>query len=206
MKIVSPQASMGTYSRPGERHHSGLIRGTDPGHKRGLRTVAAIEFSKGIAAVGIAAVLFTLRNKDVWDVAMGILNFFHINPDRHFAQVFLDFADQVTDGQLAAFAVLALGYASLRFAEAYGLWRTRVWAEWLAIFSGLIYLPIEIHALMQRSTAFRWGAVVVNLAMVAYVAYVRFSEIYLSRRDRKHPAAGVSGGDQEGVKEWRRSG
>lgn len=199
--------SMGNQNRPAERHHSGLIRGTDPGHKRGLRTVAAIEFSKGVAGVGIAIVLFILRNKDVWDVAMAILNFFHINPDRHFAQVFLDFADQVTEGQLSTLAVLALAYSSLRFLESYGLWRTRVWAEWLAIFSGLIYLPFEIRALILKSTPFRWGVVVINLLLVAYVAYVRFSEIYLSRRDRKLPSSDLSTLEEEQpVKNWRRLG
>ncbi len=197
---------MGTRTPPAE-HRSGLIHGTDPAHKRGLRTVAAIEFSKGILAIGVAVLLFVLRNKDVWDVALSILNFFHIDPDRHhFAQKFLDAADQVTEGQIFTLALLALAYSSIRFLEAYGLWKTRVWAEWLAIFSGLIYLPFEIRALVHRSTAFRWGAVVVNLALVGYVAYVRISEIYLSRRHRPPPQAHTQGTEEvQPVREWRRS-
>ena len=160
------------------------IRGIDPKHKKGLRTVATIEFSKGIAAVLVAFGLLSLLHKDLWDVADSVLAFLHVNPDRHFAQAILDLADRVTDTQLWAFAAGALAYSSIRFVEAYGLWRTRVWAEWLAILSGLIYLPFEVHGLLHRSTALRWSVLLVNLALVGYVAYVRFSEERRRRRVR----------------------
>ncbi|MBV9480797.1 MAG: DUF2127 domain-containing protein [Acidobacteria bacterium] len=193
-------------STPAVTHHSGIIRGSDPAHKRGLRTVASIEFLKGILAIAVAIGLLILRNKDVWDIAEGTLEFLHIDPDLHFAQVFLDFADQVTAGELTTLATLALAYSAVRFLEAYGLWRTRIWGEWLAIFSGLVYLPFEIRALMLRSTAFRWGALIVNLALVGYVAYVRASEIYRLRQGRQrrreelsHPLSTPDG-------RWSRSG
>jgi uncharacterized membrane protein (DUF2068 family) len=176
--VVSNRASQQRQNSGATRHHLPhvQIRGIDPKHKKGLRTVATIEFSKGIAAVLVAFGLLSLLHKDLWDVADSVLAFFHVNPDRHFAQAILDMADRVTDAQLWTFAAGALAYSGIRFIEAYGLWRTRVWAEWLAILSGLIYLPFEIHSLFHKSTAFRWAAVVINLALVGYVAYVRFSE------------------------------
>jgi uncharacterized membrane protein (DUF2068 family) len=166
-------------------HPSGIIRGSDPAHKRGLRTVATIEFLKGLLGVALAIGLLMLRHKDLWDVAEHTLEFLHVDPDLHFAQLFLDFADQVTVGQLTTLATLAFAYSGVRFFEAYGLWKTRIWGEWLAIFSGLVYLPFEIRALVLRSTPFRWGALVINLALVGYVAYVRASEIYRLRKERK---------------------
>ncbi len=195
-----------SQSPPTQQQHPGIIRGSDPAHKRGLRTVASIEFLKGLIAIGVAVGLLILRHKDVWDVAEGMLEFFHINPDRHFAQVFLDFADQVTDGQLSTLATLAFAYASLRFVEAYGLWRTRVWGEWLAIFSGLVYLPFEIRALMFRSTSFRWGALFINLALVGYVAYVRVSELYQLRQERRRTHDKIPSVLTRPGEPWRRSG
>jgi uncharacterized membrane protein (DUF2068 family) len=162
------------------------VRGTDPKHKRGLRTVATIEFTKGVAAVLLAFGLLTLLHKDLWDVADSLLEFLHINPDRHFAQAFLDMADRVTERQLWGFALGAFGYSVIRFIEAYGLWRTRVWAEWLAILSGLIYLPFEIHGVLHKSTLLRWSLLLINLLLVAYVAYVRFSE----EKRRRHTPEG----------------
>jgi uncharacterized membrane protein (DUF2068 family) len=135
-----------------------------------------------------------------------LLEFLRINTDRHFAQVLLDFADQVTEGQLSTLAALAFTYSGIRFLEAYGLWKTRVWGEWLAIFSGLVYLPFEIRALFQRSTPFRWGALIINIALVAYVAYVRISEIYrlrkISRTDQGPTSSPFSPPPDE---PWRRS-
>jgi uncharacterized membrane protein (DUF2068 family) len=172
-------------SAPPKQHHQHLqIRGVDPKHKKGLRTVATIEFSKGVAAVLLAFGLLSLLHKDLWDVADSLLQFFHINPDHHFAQAFLDLADRVTDRQLWGFAGGAFAYSAIRFVEAYGLWRTRVWAEWLAILSGLIYLPYEIHGVIRKSTPFRWSVIFLNLALVSYVAYVRFSEERRRRQTR----------------------
>src|SRR4051812_40041942 len=87
------------------------VRGTDPKHKRGLRTVATVEFVKGAGAVLLAFGLLTLLHKDLWDLADSLLEFLHITPDRHFAQAFLDMADRVTDRQLWGFAAGAFGYS-----------------------------------------------------------------------------------------------
>jgi ATP/maltotriose-dependent transcriptional regulator MalT len=46
-------------------------------------------------------------------------------------------------------------------AEAYGLWRERHWAEWLAAVSATIYIPVEIHEIVKHPS---WREV---LALVA---------------------------------------
>lgn len=185
--IVLAKGPAETSDKAAVAHHRPehiQIHGIDPKHKKGLRTVATIEFSKGIGAVLVAFGLLSLLHKDLWDVADSVLQFFHVNPDHHFAQTILDLADRVTDAQLWGFASGALAYSIIRFIEAYGLWRTRVWAEWLAILSGLIYLPFEIRSLLHKSTPFRWSVLLINLVLVGYVAYVRFSEERRRRRVR----------------------
>ena len=171
------------------RHQHLQVRGTDPKHKKGLRTVASIEFSKGVVAVLLGFGLLSLLHKDLWDVANQLLQFFHVNPDHHLAQTILDLADRITDRQLWGVASGAFGYSAIRFVEAYGLWRTRVWGEWLAILSGLIYLPFEIHSLIHKSTPVRWSFLLINLLLVSYVAYVRFSE---ERKRRRAPSVEVN--------------
>jgi len=51
----------------------------------------------------------------------------------------------------------------------------RAWAEWFAIVSGCIYLPVEAYELIERLTLIRAGALVVNLLTVSYLLYVRLS-------------------------------
>ncbi|PYX78482.1 MAG: DUF2127 domain-containing protein [Acidobacteria bacterium] len=161
-----------------------IVHKSDPAHKKGLRAVASIEFTKGVAGVLFGIGFVALIHKDVWDIVESLMEFLHIDPDRHWAQVLLDRADQVTDSQLWIVALALFAYSTLRFIESYGLWKTRIWGEWLAIFSGLVYLPFEIHGLIRRETPIKWVLLVINLALVAYVAYVRISGRRLERRSQ----------------------
>lgn len=140
---------------------------------RVLRGVAALELAKGLivlaAAIGIALLI---QKEDPWDLADSLLELLHISPDRHFAQVFLDWADTLTQAKLWAVTAAAMTYSALRFAEAYGLWKARTWAEWIALVSGALYVPFEILALMHRVSWFHVGALIVNLAIIAYMAYL----------------------------------
>jgi len=135
--------------------------------------VASLEFLKGLIVLLAGFGLLSLVHRDAWDVAESFLEWLHISPDAHYAQVFLNLADQVTDSKLWAVAIGALAYSSLRFAEAYGLWRARPWAEWLALVSGAIYLPFEIYEMARRPDWVRLTIFLVNLAVVFYMAHLR---------------------------------
>jgi uncharacterized membrane protein (DUF2068 family) len=137
-----------------------------------LRAVASFEFTKGIFVlfIGLSAIL--LVHKDAWVVAESLLALLHINTDRHSAQVFLDFADNLTDARLWAAAQLAFTYSALRFAEAYGLWKQRTWAEWLAFGSGTLLLPLEIRELLRGITVLRSAMFVANLGIVLYMFFL----------------------------------
>src|SRR6266446_1589830 len=100
--------------------------------RRALRAIALFEFVKGIFVLLMGLSALALVHRDVWLLAESLLALLHINTDRRSAQLFLDFADSVTDARLWAAARIAFAYALLRFTEAYGLWNGRTWAEWVA--------------------------------------------------------------------------
>jgi uncharacterized membrane protein (DUF2068 family) len=141
-------------------------------HKQALRAVALFEFVKGsfVLVMGLCALM--LVRKDVWLIAESLLALLHINTDRHFAQVFLDFADRVTDAHLWAAAQVAFAYSLLRFTEAYGLWRERAWAEWLALVSGTLLVPLEVRELIRGVTLLRLSVFLGNLAIIAWMLYL----------------------------------
>ncbi|MGA8502325.1 MAG: DUF2127 domain-containing protein, partial [Candidatus Sulfotelmatobacter sp.] len=141
-----------------------------------LRVVASFEFAKGlfVLLIGLSAIL--LVHKDAWLVAESLLALFHVNTDRRWAQDFLDFADRLTEARLWAVAQLAFAYSALRFAEAYGLWKQRTWAEWLAFVSGTLFLPLEIHGLMRGITVLRSTVFVANIGIVLYMLFLLQSE------------------------------
>jgi uncharacterized membrane protein (DUF2068 family) len=148
------------------------ITGSYPAQRRLLRLVAAFELVKGlfVMLIGLSAIL--LVHKDAWVIAESLLALFHISTDRRWAQMFLDFADNLTDARLWMAAQLAFSYTALRFAEAYGLWKERTWAEWLAFVSGTLLLPLEIRGLMRGITLIRSGLFLANLAIVFYMLFV----------------------------------
>ena len=132
-----------------------------------------MEFFKGLIVLLAGFGVLSLVHRDAWDVAENFLEWLKISPDSQYAQVFLNLADQVTDAKLWAVALGAVAYSSLRFAEAYGLWRERAWAEWLALISGAIYLPFEIYEIVRRPDWIRFTILAVNLAVVLFMAYLR---------------------------------
>lgn len=148
-----------------------------------LRAVALFELVKGtsVALMGFCALI--LVHKDLWLIAESLLALLHISTDRRFAQLFLDFADSVTDARLWAAARIAFAYAALRFTEGYGLWRGRTWAEWVALVSGGLLLPFEVRELFRGLTVWRCGLLVGNLAVILYMLYV----IVANRRLRENP-------------------
>jgi len=153
--------------------------------RRVLRAVAMFEFLKGIFVVLMGVCALALVHKDVWLYAESLLALFHISTDRRSAQLFLDFADSVTDARLWAAARIAFAYAALRFTEAYGLWKGRTWAEWVALVSGALLLPLEVRELLRGFTLLRATLFVGNLAVVFYMLYV----IRTNRRERRTAVA-----------------
>ncbi len=153
--------------------------------RQALRAVAGIEFIKGVFVLLMGVCALLLLRQDIWLVAESLLALLHINPDRHFALVFLAFADSVTDARLWAAARIAFAYSTLRFVEAYGLWRARAWAEWVACVSGTLLLPFEVRELLRGGTLLRSAIFLGNLAIVFYMLYLLRS----GYRERHKPAA-----------------
>ncbi len=153
--------------------------------RRVLRAVASFEFFKGIFVALMGFCALALVHKDVWLYAESLLALFHINTDRRYAQMFLDFADSVTDARLWAAVQIAFAYATLRFTEAYGLWKGRTWAEWVAFVSGAMLLPLEVRELIRGLTLLRCSLFVGNVAVVLYMLYV----IVSNRRERENAAS-----------------
>jgi uncharacterized membrane protein (DUF2068 family) len=157
--------------------------------RRVLRAIAAFEFFKGIfvLAMGVCAILLVYR--DFSAIAEALLVRLHISTDGKWAQAFLDFADSVTDARLWAAARIAFAYAVLRFTEAYGLWKARTWAEWVALVSGSLLLPLEIRELLRGLTLFRCAFFVGNVAVVLFMLYV----IITNRREARSIKSAASG-------------
>lgn len=64
-------------------------------------------------------------------------------------------------------------YAVLEGVEAIGLWFARRWAEYLTFVATIVFVPLEIRELLKSVTALKVTALVINLAIAAYLLYAK---------------------------------
>lgn len=142
---------------------------------RGVRVVAVFEGLKGGLVLGAGLGLLSLLHHDLQAAAERLVRHSHLNPARRYPRIFIEAASHMNDSRLRALAALAFFYAAVRFIEAYGLWQTRVWAEWFAIIAGSVFLPIEAYEMFRRPTWMNGIILLINLCIVAYLVNVRLS-------------------------------
>jgi uncharacterized membrane protein (DUF2068 family) len=149
-------------------------------HKYGLRTVAVVEAVKGAAVIALCFVLLSLLHKDLNSVVDHLMEWLRLNPDSRVADWFYDLADRTTGRGIWIAVSVGLAYAACRFVEAYGLWNQRQWAEWFAVISGALYLPVELFALVAHPQWIRLGVLVGNTVVVLYILRILIE----NRRER----------------------
>jgi uncharacterized membrane protein (DUF2068 family) len=139
---------------------------------RVVRGVALLEAAKGLVVIFAGFGLLSLVHRNLQSLAEQFVGRLHLNPAKETARIFLEAASHLDDARLRLLALLALLYASLRLIEAYGLWMQKRWAEWFAVVSGGIYVPLEISELTRGFAWVKVSALAINLVIVIYIGFV----------------------------------
>jgi uncharacterized membrane protein (DUF2068 family) len=69
--------------------------------------------------------------------------------------------------------IVVAAYALLEGIEAIGLWRARRWAEYLTLIATTVLLIPEIYELTGRITTTKILALIINLAVIAYLLFAK---------------------------------
>jgi uncharacterized membrane protein (DUF2068 family) len=141
-------------------------------HSRGLRIVALFEGVKGLLVLLVGLELLTLIHKDIHEAALHLVKHLHLNPASRYPRIFLDLAEHINDTRLWGMAIGAATYSVVRLIEAVGLWMRKKWAEWFAVLTGGLYIPVEIYEVVHRITWPRVSILIVNLGIVSYLLFV----------------------------------
>jgi uncharacterized membrane protein (DUF2068 family) len=140
---------------------------------RGLRLVAIFEATKGIGALVLAFAVWHVVHAHPQEAAWRVVRFLHLAPHGRLAHSVISAASLFTPSRERLGAALVALYAAARFTEGFGLWRERAWAEWFGIATGAIYIPFEIAEIARHPTWLSVGVFVLNVVVVAYLAWVR---------------------------------
>ena len=150
----------------------------------GVRSVAVFEALKGLVVLLAGFGLLHFVHRDLQSTAEELVRHSHLNPAHHYPRIFIEAASRASSSRIRLLASMAFLYSAVRFVEAYGLWYLKAWAEWFAIISGSIYVPIELYELAKHATLVRATVLIANLAIVIYLVYLRW--INLSSKSRQN--------------------
>ena len=145
---------------------------TSSGLRKSLDIVAAIEAAKAIVVLLAGFGLLGLLHRDLHALGEELVAQLHLNPAKKYPHIFIDLMSSLNDTRLWSLAGMALLYSTIRFVEAYGLWKQKTWAEWLALAGGCIYLPFEVYEIYVKVTVVRVSALVFNLIIVLLMTRV----------------------------------
>ncbi len=141
-----------------------------------LRSIALFEIAKGLLALAAALGILSLRHTDLHAATDAFLLRHGIDPDTPYRHLFIESvanAAKLPIGQVMGFA---LTYAVVRFAEGFGLWYGKHWAEWFAVISAGLYLPLEFYHLAHKPTVLTAAVIVLNLVIIYYLATLLIRE------------------------------
>ena len=149
-------------------------------HTRGLHVVALFEGAKGLLVLLVGFELLTYIHKDIHEAAMHLVKPLHLNPASHYPRIFLDLTEHIDDTKLWSMALAAAMYFVVRMIEATGLWLRKTWAEWFAVLTGGMYIPVEIYEVAVKTSWPRVTVLIINLGVVSYLLFVLIKD-----RDKK---------------------
>ena len=137
-----------------------------------IKAVAIYEVVKGVGSlIGVGALWWWHTNLDHW-LTMAATSW-----QQRFGQFLAPQVEsavhiaQEASKNWAVFLLLIVGYAVLRFVEAYGLWQDRTWAYWFGVLGYVIFIPIEVYYLIVSPFDwFKLGILILNL-LIVFVVY-----------------------------------
>lgn len=141
-------------------------------HVRGLYVVSLFEGAKGLLVLLAGFEVLTFIHRDIHAAALQLVAHLHLNPASQYPRIFLDLSERIHDTQLWGLALAAAMYSLVRMIEAVGLWLRKSWAEWFAVLTGGMYIPIELLEVARSATWPRVTVLAVNLGVVSYLLYV----------------------------------
>jgi uncharacterized membrane protein (DUF2068 family) len=158
------------------------LRGKPLRDKIILRLIAvnrALHFA-GLALLGIAILLFSANRADLRDVVLRVIADVTGESSTGAGAVNgrglthrIDELFTLRSSRLHLFAAIALIYAAVEGIEAVGLWYAKRWAEYLTLIVTASLLPVEVYELSEHATPFKILALIVNVAVVAYLLYAK---------------------------------
>jgi uncharacterized membrane protein (DUF2068 family) len=139
-------------------------------HSRGLMLIAVFKLLKGVVLIAVGVGALHLLHKDVAAIADHWINAFRVDPHNRFIHELLAKIPLVDDKKLKELSIGTFVYAAVFLTEGLGLAFQKRWAEYFTIVTTSSFLPLEVYEIIHHATIAKAVALLINIAVVVYLA------------------------------------
>ncbi len=139
-------------------------------HARFLRIIGTYKLLKAIVLLASLAIAFRVIRHDPAQTLIHWALKLHVDPGNRYLRGLLASVLDLDEHRLELLAAGTVLYAVLFVAEGVGLLLRMAWAEYLTIVETAGFIPLEIYELLETANAIRALVLVVNIAVVVYLA------------------------------------
>lgn len=137
-----------------------------------LKVIALLKAFRGLVALGICLTLtYLLYTSQIEQAKLFIQSFAEKLQDPVVHEI-IGWASKINDNQLRMAALLIGSISLLRISEALGLWSAKCWAEWLALVTSLIGIPLEMLSLLEQWRLSVTIILITNVLISIYLGWV----------------------------------
>lgn len=138
-------------------------------HKNGVAFIAGFKLVKGFLLLLVGLGLLKLVHAEIATLFSLLIEALHLHADSRILHALVLKVDALQPHTVLVMGVISLGYAGLLLIEGVGLWLEVSWAAYLTVISTSLLLPFELYEVLQQVSAFRIGALLLNLVIVVYL-------------------------------------
>jgi len=138
----------------------------------GIRVIAGAKIIKGVVFAFVTLGVFDLVHRDVTALALHFVQVLRISPENRYIELLLVKLGLIDPPAIRRLGELSGLYATVELIEGLGLWFGAGWAEYVVVISTGIFIPEECLSLLRQFTWFRLAVLIINSAILVYVANV----------------------------------
>lgn len=131
--------------------------------------IGVLKILKGTLFVALGFGLLKLLHRDLYQLAMQLIETFRFSPGNVFINTLLGDVSRVNDHRLRELSVFTFAYAALDFIEGTGLVLQKPWAEYFTLVLTAAFLPVEILKSLHHPTWWKFLLILVNGIIVFYL-------------------------------------
>ena len=136
-----------------------------------IRLIAAFKLLKAILLIAVGVGALKLLHQDAagaldrWAAMLGF------DPGNQYVDSALQKLANLPPNKIKGLGVGSFVYAGLFLIEGIGLWMVRRWAEWFTVIVTSSLVPVEIYEIQRHPSPLKILVLIINLAVVGYLAY-----------------------------------